>query len=155
MKIKNPLRLLICILICQSAGIIGSFFTFGSVTTWYSTLIRPEFAPPNWVFAPAWLTLYTLMGISLYLILQKKNVKDAIYLFGLQLGLNALWSILFFGMQNPLYGLIDIVLLWIVLLITTRRFLEINRTAGLLLFPYVFWVTFATLLNYNIWMLNI
>ena len=158
MDLKEAGKLLIAIIICNLAGAIGSIFTFSSVSTWYTTLIKPEFNPPNWVFGPVWTTLYILMGISLYLIWKKyeegKNANPALTIFSIQLILNALWSILFFGLQSPLYGLIGIIPLWIAIALMIVKFYPLSRNAALLQIPYLLWVSFATILNASIWMLN-
>ena len=145
------------ILISFSAGIIGSFFTISQIDSWYSTLIKPEFSPPNWVFAPVWNILYFQMGISLFLVLISKRSKDrslGIKLFYAQLILNALWSIVLFGMENITLGFIVILVLWGTIFMTIKTFLKINTTAGSLLLPYIVWVTIATLLNLGIVILN-
>jgi tryptophan-rich sensory protein len=153
--LKKALRLLSAIGFCQIAGIVGSIFTAPNISTWYSTLNKPSFMPPNWLFGPVWLTLYTLMGISLYLVWEsKKEKKIAIGIFAVQLALNTLWSILFFGLKSPLYGLITIFLLWILILTTIIEFYKISKLASYLLVPYIFWVTLATALNYFVWALN-
>src|SRR3990167_5082612 len=111
---KNLPKLLLSIGFCLGAGILGSFFTISSIPTWYATLNKPFFSPPNWIFGPVWTILYILMGISLYLALSGKGKgerKKAIQIFSIQLGLNVLWSILFFGLKNPLLALVDIVVL--------------------------------------------
>jgi len=158
MKIKNIPKLISAILICQSAGIIGSIFTSSSLQTWYTTLQLPSFAPPGWFIGIVWIILYTLIGISLYLVwnkgLKNKQVKNSLYLFGLQLILNAVWSILFFGLRSPLLGLIEIVFLWIFIALTILKFYKISKTAGLLLLPYIVWVSIALTLNFYIWRLN-
>ena len=158
MGLPKILKLIISILICEGAGIIGSFFTTPTISTWYQTLNRPFFAPPNFLFAPVWIILYFLMGVSLYLVwekgLDKKKVKHALLFFGLQLILNVSWSALFFGLRSPLDGLIAIVVLWCLILLTIIYFLKVSKTAGYLLFPYLAWVTFATLLNLAIYLLN-
>jgi benzodiazapine receptor len=140
------------------AGIIGSVFTFDAIPSWYSTLQRPDFAPPNWVFGPVWTTLYTLMGISSYIVfrkgLKKPQVRLALGVFGLQLGLNALWSILFFGLRSPILGLFCIIALLIAITATIVQFWKLSRSASILLVPYLLWVSFATILNYFIWALN-
>ena len=149
-------KLIVSILICQIAGIIGSIFTTPSITTWYADLQQPAFSPPNWVFGPVWITLYTLMGISLYLVWNKKNnVKIPLTLFFIQLILNSIWSIIFFGLQNSFYALIEIIILWIAILLTIISFYKISKKASLLLIPYIIWVTLAAILNYYIWVLNI
>ena len=148
-------KLIASILICQIAGIIGSIFTAPSITSWYADLQKPAFSPPNWVFGPVWITLYTLMGISLYLVWnKKKNVKIPLTLFSIQLILNSIWSIIFFGLQNPFYALIEIIILWIMILLTIISFYKISKKASFLLLPYIIWVTVATFLNYYILILN-
>jgi len=158
MKGTDVYKLVITILVCQIAGFIGSIFTRASVLTWYPTLAKPRFAPPDWVFAPAWISLYILMGIAAFLIWRKgwdrKEVRTALLLFAIQLTLNTLWSFLFFGLKSPLAGLIGIVLLGIMIILTIRSFLRVSNTAGLLLIPYFLWVAFATGLNLAIWYLN-
>ena len=148
------IKLIACIIICQLAGIIGSVFTTPSIATWYEQIQKPDIRPPNWVFGPVWITLYTLMGISLYWILDKKNTKIPLTFFSIQLILNAIWSILFFGLQNPFYALIEIIILWIMILLTIISFYKVSKKTGLILLPYIIWVTAATILNYYIWILN-
>lgn len=156
---KNKIiKLIAAILLCELAGGIGSLFTYPSIEGWYAKLQKPSFNPPNWVFAPVWITVYLLMGISAYLVWEKnrksKEAKKSLSIFGMQLVLNMLWSIVFFGLQSLLFGLIDIILLWIAIVVTVFKFFRISRTAGLLLIPYVLWVTFAMILNFYIWRLN-
>ncbi|MDD1661541.1 MAG: tryptophan-rich sensory protein [Methanomicrobiales archaeon] len=144
--------------LCFIAAGIGSLFTFASVSTWYPKLIKPPFAPPSWVFGPAWTILYLLMGISLFLVLEqgweRTEVRKGALLFGVQLALNVAWSFLFFGLLSPLAGLAGIVLLWIAILATILRFREISRPAAFLLIPYILWVSFAMILNAAIFILN-
>jgi len=152
------IKLILAIGVCQLAGILGSVFTFSAISEWYLFLNKPFFSPPNWLFAPAWITLYTLMGISLYLVLEKglltqKN-KMPLYFFSAQLALNALWSILFFGLRSPLFGLIEIIVLLIAIALTIKEFYSIDKRAAYLLIPYILWVSFATILNYFILVLN-
>ena len=158
MNVKEMFTLFAFILLCQMAGIIGSFFTFDSIPGWYAGLVKPEFSPPNWVFGPVWITLYTLMGISAYIVykkgFEKKDVKLALGLFGGQLVLNALWSIIFFGFQSPLSALICIIALLLMIISTIVLFWKISRNAALLMVPYVLWVSFASILNHFIWLLN-
>lgn len=154
----NYFKLMISILICQSAGFIGSFFTVSSVSTWYLTISKPFFNPPSWLFGPVWISLYLLMGISLYLIWNKeinnKQSKIAVKVFGLQLVLNSLWSIIFFGLRNPLFAFIEIILLWITIIFTIKYFYKISKKASYLLIPYILWVSFAAILNFSIYYLN-
>jgi Tryptophan-rich sensory protein (mitochondrial benzodiazepine receptor homolog) len=144
--------------ICEAAGVIGSIFTTPNIASWYRTLTLPSFAPPSWVFAPVWITLYFLMGLALYLILIEGEsgipVTRALTIFAVQLILNTLWSFLFFGLRSPLLGLIGIVILWFTILLTIGEFYRISRPAAYLLVPYIAWVTLATALNYGIWALN-
>jgi len=151
------IRLALSILAAQCAGLIGSVFTYPSITGWYANLAKPSFTPPGWLFGPAWLTLYTLMGISLYLIWQKgtwKKERAAIYLFAVQLALNAEWSLLFFGMHSPLYGFACIIVLWLAIAATMVKFYSISRKASWLLAPYLLWVAFAAVLNFYVLILN-
>jgi tryptophan-rich sensory protein len=144
--------------ISHAAGIIGSLFTINAIPTWYASLTLPTFAPPNWIFAPVWLTLYTLMGVALFLVWRKGSwlidVKWGVRVFFIQLIINALWSIMFFGLQNPLYGLITIGLLLISIFATMYFFFRSSKVAGFLLVPYLLWVSFASYLNYAILSLN-
>lgn len=158
MKFSEMKKLIFSIFICLCAGFIGSFFTSPAIPTWYATLQKPSFAPPNWVFFPVWTSLFIMMGISLFLVWQKgwedKKVKTAVYIFAAQLVLNALWSAAFFGLRSPLLGLIEIIILLIVIIATILSFMEISRTAAYLLIPYILWVSFAAIVNFSIWRLN-
>jgi translocator protein len=151
------LKVILSIAVVQLTGIIGSVFTTSSIDTWFTTIVKPEWNPPSWVFGPVWIALYTLMGIASFLVWQKKelsNVKIALSVYGVQLVLNALWSILFFGLKNPGLAFAEIIVLLIFIIITTILFWRINTVAGILMLPYIAWVTFATFLNYTIWQLN-
>ncbi len=154
----NFLRLLGCVVLCEAAGIIAAALTAQSVRTWYPTIVKPSFTPPNWLFGPAWTILYALMGIALYLVWQKAEqgvvVRTAVIVFFVQLGLNALWSFIFFGMQSPFWAFVEIVLLWMCILTTIILFWKISTTASLLLVPYILWVTYASVLTFAIWQLN-
>lgn len=146
------LKLLFSIIVCEGAGLIGSIFTFNSVNTWYVTLNKPFFNPPPWIFAPVWTILYLLMGVSLYLVWEKK--KANLNWFWAQLCLNFIWSIIFFGLKNPILAFVVIVFLWISILLTIKDFGKVNKTASYLLYPYLAWVSFAGLLNLAIVILN-
>ena len=154
----NYWKLGLSILVCLLAGFIGSFFTISSVSTWYTTLNKPFFNPPSWLFGPIWTILYILMGVSLYLIWEKRikseESKTAVLIFGVQLFLNLMWSIIFFAVQSPFYAFIEIILLWITIVITMIYFYKISKPATYLLIPYILWVTFAALLNFSIYYLN-
>jgi tryptophan-rich sensory protein len=138
-------------------GILGSVFTIPSITSWYQTLNKPFFNPPNFIFGPVWTTLYALMGVSIYLILEKKLKKQKrilLFLFSLQLVLNFWWSILFFGLRLPLAALIEIAVLWLSILVLIIKFYKFSKPASILLIPYIVWVSFASLLNASIVILN-
>lgn len=158
MQIHELPKLILCIIICQFAGIIGSIFTSSSVSTWYTTLNMPEFTPPGWVISTVWIVLFTLMGISLFLVwregFDRPEVKGALYVFIAQLIANVLWSGAFFGLQSPLAGIIVIIILWALILLTIIKFWPISRVSALLLVPYILWVSFAAFLNFTIWRLN-
>lgn len=150
MAINLP-KLILSIGICLGAGVLGSIFTISSIPTWYATLNKPFFSPPNLIFGPVWTILYILMGISLYLVWTKRRVP---LIFWAQLILNAIWSIIFFGFKNPTLALADIIALWIAIILTIKAFYKINKLAGQLLIPYLLWVSFATILNLAIVILN-
>lgn len=152
MKIKSWPKLIFSILLAQSAGAVGTLFTFDAIPTWYATLVRPSFAPPNWVFGPVWTVLYTLIGISLYLIWSNK--KGSLKLFLFHLFLNAIWSPIFFGAKNLGLALLVIIIMDITLVMIIKSFYKVNKIAGLILVPYLMWISFATVLNFSFWQLN-
>lgn len=158
MKSIEFFKLIISILICNSAGFIGVVFTSSAIPTWYDSLKKPPFSPPNWIFGPVWTILYTLMGISAYFVwrqgINDSQVKTALIIFGVQLFLNALWSPIFFGFRALFAGLIVIIIMWIAILLTILAFLKISTVAAVLLIPYILWVSFATILNFSLWILN-
>lgn len=154
MKRNDVVKLVAAILICQLTGIVGSIFTTPSISTWYTSINKPGFTPPNWLFAPVWTTLFLLMGISLYIAIEKK-AKTGLYIFGIQLVLNVIWSILFFGMQNPFLAFVEIIVLWMAIAATIFTFYKSSKKAAYLLVPYIAWVTLAAFLNYSVWILNI
>lgn len=155
---KGWLKALICIIGCELVGILGTPFTINSIPTWYASLNKPFFAPPNWIFGPVWTLLYFLMGLSLYLVInkgwKKKVVKNATIVFLAQLLANFLWSPIFFGLKSPFLGLINIVIMWILIVITIKKYYSISKLAAYLLIPYLLWVSFATILNAYILFLN-
>jgi benzodiazapine receptor len=157
-RLRELPKLVLCILICQAAGVAGSIFTSSSVYTWYPTLVKPSFTPPGWVIGSVWIVFFTLMGISLFLVwrdgLEHYYSKSAIFIFAAQLAVNILWSWAFFQLQSPIAGVVVIGVLWIMILLTMVKFWQISREAALLLAPYLLWVSFAAFLNYNIWKLN-
>jgi len=158
MRLRDIWKLVVSIVACLAAGAIGSMFTRQAISTWYATLEKPAFQPPNWLFAPVWTLLYVLMGVAAFLVwrkgLENRQVKIALIAFLVQLVLNALWSVVFFGLESPVYGLIVIMVLWAAILFTTLSFYRISMVAGWLMLPYLLWVTFAAVLNESIWLLN-
>lgn len=157
-QLSNPAELVLSIFLCELAGIIGSLFTIPAIPGWYAGLVKPALNPPSWVFGPVWTILYALMGIAAFLVWkqgwERKEVKTALGIFAAQLIANATWSIIFFGMRNPFYVLINIFALWILVLITIIVFYRISKPAAYLLLPYICWVSFATYLNYLVLVLN-
>ncbi|ACL15648.1 TspO/MBR family protein [Methanosphaerula palustris] len=158
-RLKTLLTLAGFVLLPLLVGAIGAFFTTPAIPIWFATLTKPWFAPPNWLFAPAWTVLYFLMGAASFLIYQKREidprVDGALKVYGLQLFLNLLWSVIFFGFRSIIGGFIAIVLLWVLIVVTIWRFHRISPTAGMLLVPYIAWVTFAAVLNFGILQLNV
>ena len=151
-------RLVLCIVACQGAGLLGSIFTNMSVYSWYPALVKPWFTPPDGVIPAVWTLLFTLMGVSLFLAwragLTIPQFRGAAYAFVAQFAVNIFWSAAFFGLRSPLAGLVVIALLWILILLTIYRFYPLSKEAALLLVPYLVWVSFAALLNYSILVLN-
>lgn len=157
MKFK-PLAFIINIAITLGVGALGGLATAQSVKTWYPTLNKPGFNPPNGLFAPVWTTLYILIGIAAYLVWIKRDQiahfprTVAIYL--IQLILNLAWSFIFFYLHEIGFALAEIILLLMVIIINAVTFYKIDKWAGLIFIPYILWVSFASFLTYNILILN-
>lgn len=156
---QKYLRIIYVVTICLAVGYLSSLVTIESVKTWYPTLKKPFFNPPNWIFAPVWAVLYILIGIAGGLVWNqlennKELVKKGLFFFTAQLLLNALWSYLFFGLHNILLALIEIILLWLIIFETYLIFKKIDKNAANLLIPYILWVSFATILTVSIYILN-
>lgn len=154
---KNFLKLIGSIFICYLPGIIGGFFTANNLYPWYGTLVKPSFNPPSWVFSPVWTTLYTLMGISLFLVLKSKYSPDkrqGLIFFAIQLFLNGLWSIVFFGLHQILWAFIVIILLLLFITLSIWKFYSVSKPAAYILIPYLLWVSFASVLNFSLYQLN-
>lgn len=158
MSIKLLLRILGATAVCLLIGYLSSMATETGMDSWYESLRKPGFTPPDELFAPMWVTLYILMGIAAGIVWNKgfyhKWVKTALYFFSFQLLLNGAWSLLFFGLREPFWALVDIVLLFILILVTIRWFKIVSDTAAWLLVPYAVWVLYAAALNFEIWRLN-
>ncbi len=159
MKTNNIFKLIIAIIVCELAGFLGSIFTTPSIPGWYAQLDKPELAPPNYVFAPVWIALFALMGVAAFLIwkkgLDRKDVKIALFVFGGQLALNVLWSIIFFGLHSLVGAFVEIIFLWLAILATIILFFKISKVSAWLLIPYILWVSFAGFLNFSILQLSV
>lgn len=153
------IKILVVVVTCLAVGYLSGIVTRSSIETWYPTLIKPSFNPPNWIFAPVWSLLYIMMGWAAALVWneiesKQEEVKSALILFVIQLALNSLWSFLFFGLKNPMLAGIEIILLWLLIYETFIKCNKISKFAGYLFIPYLFWVSFAGILNASIWWLN-
>jgi tryptophan-rich sensory protein len=155
---KDFSKLLISVVTCELVGLLSTPFTIVSIPNWYAGLIKPSFSPPNWIFGPVWTTLYFLIGISVYLVLRKgiknKEIRVALYYFLAQLFFNFLWSVIFFGLHQPLVSFIDIIALLVAIVLTMMKFSKISKMAFYLLIPYFLWASFAAILNGSIVLLN-
>jgi len=149
--------LLLFLALCFAVSGMGAIFTSRSVSEWYPVLQKPSWNPPAWVFGPVWTVLYLMMAIAAWMVWRRRGFREgaaALLIFAFQLALNAAWSPLFFGLRNPLAGLLDIIPLWAAILATIAAFRKISPLAAALLIPYWLWVSFATALNFMIWRLN-
>ncbi|MFA5747314.1 MAG: TspO/MBR family protein [Candidatus Paceibacterota bacterium] len=158
-NIKNPLSLLAFIAIVGAVQFAGTLSTAQSLIEWYPQLAKPVFNPPNWIFAPVWTILYLLIAVSGWMVWTRregneKPVDGALTVFAVQIFLNAAWSFLFFGMRSPYLGIIGIAFLWLAIAFNIFSFYRISKNAAYLLLPYIFWVSFAALLNFAVWQLN-
>ena len=154
---KIFITLMICLLLPLIIGGISGFATASGIHSWYVTLHKPSFNPPNYLFGPVWSFLYILMGLSLYIIWingKGKNRHDALRIFFIQLTLNFLWSFLFFKFNLIGVAMVEILLIWFSIVLMIMSFSRINKIAAYLQIPYLLWVTFASTLNGAIWLLN-
>ncbi len=155
---KNIWKLIISIAIPLAIGFLGSYFTRPEIDTWYQTIEKPSWQPPNWVFGPVWTTLYIMMGIAFFLVWKDesrgRNRKLAMIFWSMQLVLNFFWSWIFFNQHELGLALAEIIVLWIFIFITIVLFGKINKIAAWLMVPYISWVSFASLLTYTIYTLN-
>ena len=158
MNLNDVIKLVISIIACFAAAGIGSLFTFKAIPNWYAGLKKPSYTPPNWAFGPVWTALYLLMGISVFLVWQKGlATNDALFafiLFWIQLVVNCVWSIVFFGKKSKGGGVITIIVLWLLITVTMIASFRVSDWAGALLIPYIMWVSIASYLNIGIWLLN-
>ena len=153
---SNTPKLIMAITMPLLIGFSSSFFTVSEIGSWYQTIQKPSWNPPNWIFGPVWTTLYVLMGISLFLIWRSSasQKRIAIILFAIQLILNFFWSVIFFKRHQPGFAFAEILALWLMILLSIFAFGRINKLAAWLLVPYISWVSFAAILNFTIWQLN-
>lgn len=154
---KNLVSFLVFFAMCFVVSAVGGLVTASSVGDWYQSLKKPAFNPPDWLFGPVWAVLYLLMAIAGWLVWchkQSQYREAAIAVFCIQLGLNLLWSFIFFGAKNPGLAFLEICLLLGAIAVTAVLFWRVDRVAGLLLTPYFLWVFFAAVLNGAIWQLN-
>ena len=182
MKFAKIIKLLFSVIVCEVAGASGAIFTTPQIAEWYATLNKPFFNPPNWIFAPVWTALFALIGVSLYLVWERKweirneiclpeNRKinglsekflsgawkkaNIVLIFIVQFALNVLWSYIFFGSHNIGAAFFELIMLWVAIVFTIVNFYRVSKVAAVLLLPYIIWVSFAGILNFSIWMLNI
>ncbi|MGE3822270.1 MAG: TspO/MBR family protein [Isosphaeraceae bacterium] len=156
-KLRDALALVGFLGICYAVAALGGLWTSGSVTSWYPGLNKPSWTPPNWLFGPVWSLLYTMMAVAAWLVWRRgegREAKVGLSLFGTQLLLNLAWSGLFFGLQRPDLGLLDMGALWVAILATAVSFLRVSPVAAGLMLPYLAWVSYAAALNFAIWRLN-
>lgn len=151
-------KLVICIIICQATGVVSGLLTNTQNNTWYDTIVKPDWNPPGYIFGPVWTVLYLLMAISLWIVWKSDALEDqkmeACLIFAGQLFLNFWWTILFFKFHSPATAFVEIIIMIVFIFFTIIRFSEISKTAAWLLFPYISWVCFAAILNFNLWKLN-
>lgn len=155
--IQQTVGLIVAVLICFAAAGIGSLATAPQIPGWYASLAKPTWTPPGWIFGPVWTLLYLMMAVAAWLVWRQAGFAGAklpLALFGIQLALNSVWSVLFFGLQNPGAAAVEIILLWTAILAMLITFWRRSRVAGGLLAPYLAWVSFATVLNVAIWRMN-
>jgi tryptophan-rich sensory protein len=156
--LRDSIRLIVSLAVPQLVGITAALATAAGVREWYPGLVKPGFTPPGWIFGPAWTLLYLLMGVALWLVWRSADRRDdtrpALVAFAVQLALNGLWSLLFFGLRSPGLAFAEILLLWAAIAVTIVLFRRVSRLAAALLLPYWLWVTFAAVLNGSIWWLN-
>ena len=155
---SSIVKLIIAIAIPVLVGAISGYFTITGVESWYQTIQKPSWNPPNWIFGPVWTTLYVMMGIALWVVWKEDTSRElkmiAFILFAAQLLLNFFWSLIFFKLEQPGWAFAEIVVLWVAILATIFAFGQVNKVAAWLLVPYIAWVSFAGMLNYTIWRLN-
>lgn len=157
MKLPPIVLLILCMTGVLLIGFISGMSTADAINGWYTTINKPSFNPPNYLFGPVWTLLYALMGVSLFLVLRQEKSPARVLglrLFAVQLVLNFFWSIIFFRFQLTGWALVEIICMWVVIAAMIRQFVRIKPIAGWIQVPYLLWVSFATLLNASIYYLN-
>jgi tryptophan-rich sensory protein len=152
--VKEWIGLLVSLVICFAVAGLGSLATTPNIPTWYATLNKPSWNPPNWLFGPVWTALYAMMAVAVWLVWKKTGWNTAVIIFAVQLALNLAWSFIFFGFHQPGLAFLEIVLLWLAIAATILMFFQVSTVAASLLIPYLLWVSFAAALNFTIWRLN-
>ncbi|QDU61407.1 TspO/MBR family protein [Planctomycetes bacterium Pan216] len=156
-SLKQAVGLIVALVICYGAAGIGAMATYPGLTPWYAGLVKPSWTPPNWVFGPVWTLLYGMMAVAAWNVWRLEPTRLGrlpLLLFGSQLVLNTLWSVLFFGLRSPGLAAVDIMVLWGLIAATIGTFLRVSIPSGALLVPYLLWVSYAAALNIVIWRLN-
>ncbi len=154
---RSALVLALLLLVVSAVGAGGAYFTASSVGSWYAELHKPAYTPPSWLFAPVWTLLYLFMAVAMWLVWRQEEAQEVAQMtppqmmWVAQLVLNLGWSVIFFGLREPGLALVEIILLWSAVLATTFVFFQVSRPAGLLMAPYLLWLTFAAVLNFGIW----
>lgn len=154
---NNFVSLIVFLVICFAVAGLGSFATTPNIQTWYVTLNKPSWNPPNWLFGPVWTLLYAMMAVAVWLVWKGAGWqagRTALLLFALQLLLNLAWSFIFFNFHQIGLAFLEIVVLWIAIVATIVSFASVSKVAAALLIPYLLWVSFASFLNFTIWRLN-
>ena len=150
--------LVVFVVVCLGAGGLGAIATTPEIEGWYTTIEKPSWNPPDYVFGPVWTTLFVMMAIAAWMVWKPEGFQAAtmpLTLFAVQLGLNVAWSWIFFGMHQPGWAFLEIVVLWVAIVATTVAFFRRSKIAGWLMVPYLAWVSFASVLNFTIWRLNV
>jgi translocator protein len=157
MERSNVIKLINSVALTVGLSAASGYFTVKEIPTWYASLVKPSFNPPNYLFGPVWTILYILMGISLFLIWKQPpspQRKKAIVIYVVQFALNLAWSFIFFNQHQIFLAFVEIIVIWIGILLTIFAFSKFSKIAAWLLVPYISWVSFAAFLNYHIWLLN-
>ena len=152
--VKEWIGLVVSLVICFAVAGLGSLATTPNIPTWYATLNKPSWNPPNWLFGPVWTALYAMMAVAVWLVWKKVGWNTAVTIFAIQLALNLAWSFIFFGFHQPGLAFLEIVLLWLAIAATVLMFFQVSEVSASLMIPYLLWLSFAAALNFTICRLN-